>query len=325
MSKRRASRWLQAVTIVATLWCNAGRSEAAPSEHPSYVLTYAAPRGCPEEAWFIADVASHVHDMSRAGSVRVNATIEEREPGYMGTLVAIDPSGMTSSRQIDGKRCSEVAHALAFLTALALELGGHVEAQPPPLPIPAASPAPLPAHEPVIVPPPRTTQVSVVLLGGVRGGLGSAVQPSGEAGVEIGSNGRVLAPSLRLVTFVANGSLDGAGGSAVLWLVGGRLELCPLRFASWRFAVRPCLGTELGAVRAEGQTAFAPRTATTLWASAEATLSAQWFATNSWFVELEGGPVVPLDRTRYYFEPNRGVYVVPGLTARAAVGMGWLF
>jgi hypothetical protein len=78
-------------------------------------------------------------------------------------------------------------------------------------------------------------------------------------------------------------------------------------------------------VHAQGQIAIDPRTAIDLWASAEATLRLQWFATRSFFAELGGGPELPIFRTRYYFEPNEVLYVVPWLTARAAIGVGLQF
>jgi hypothetical protein len=326
MSRRRARHRLAGALIAAGLWLVAGRSAAAGAEAPSYVLTYAAPVVCPEEAVFLADVASHVHDVSRARGVRVNASIEERESGYAGVLVAVDASGTQSSRRIEGKKCADVAHALAFLAALVIELGGHAEPESPLPPNPAPAPAPPPPREPpAAVAPPRTFALSAVLLGGVRGGIGPVAHAGGDAGLEIGATGRLLAPSLRLVALVANGSLEGAGGSATLWLVGGRLEVCPILLGNARLAVRPCVGAELGIVHADGETAFAPRTATAPWVSAEATVRGQWFATDRWFVEVGGGPVMPLDRTRYYFEPDRTVFVVPGLTARAAIGVGRLF
>jgi hypothetical protein len=43
---------------------------------------------------------------------------------------------------------------------------------------------------------------------------------------------------------------------------------------------------------------FKSRAATVPWVSAEATLRIQWFVTRVLFVELGGGPVLPLDRTR---------------------------
>ncbi len=326
MRKARAGSGLSAALIATGVLLISSAAVAEPPEAPVYVLTYSAPGVCPGEAAFIADVASHVHDTSHAGSVRVNVTIEEREAGYAGTLVAFDRSGRDSSRRIIDKKCSDVAHALAFLAALVIEVGGHLEPEAAPASKPAPAPVPTtPVRGPAAVERPRTVALSAVLLGGVRGGLGPAARGSAEAGAEIGASEGVLAPSLRLVALVANGSLNGPGGSAALWLFGGRIELCPLHFASKRFAIRPCVGTELGVVQAEGQTAFAPQTVTEPWVTAEATLRGQWFPTRWAFVELGGGPVIPLQRTRYYFVPDQTVYVTPVLTGRAAIGVGLLF
>jgi hypothetical protein len=334
ISRRRAG--LPTALIAAGLSCVAGNARADtrddPRDAPAYVLTYTAPGACPSEASFIAEVARHVHDTSRAGSVRVNVTIDEREAGYAGTLEAFDRSGNESSRSVADKRCSAVAHALAFLAALVIEVGGHLdrEAAPPAAP-PPPPPVPPPAREREDLARPRSTGPSAFVLGGIRGAIGPGPRPSVEAGAEIGASSGVLAPSLRLGALVANGSPavtaseNGAGGSASLWLVSGRVEVCPLRFAGGVFVVRPCLGAEIGALHAVGQAAFAPRTATEPWVAAEATLRAQWFPTSRWFVEMSGGPVVPLVRTRYYFAPDQTLYSVPDLTAQAAIGAGLLF
>jgi hypothetical protein len=329
ISRRRA--WLPSALIAAGLSFVAGNAEADPRDAPAYVLTYAAPGACPSEASFIAEVASHVHDTSRAGSVRVNVTIEEHEAGYSGMLEAFDRSGNESSRSVADKKCSAVAHALAVLAALVIEVGGHLERETVPATPPPPPPVPPPARERAEIPRPRSIALSAFLLGGIRGAIGPGPRPSVEAGVEIGASGGVLAPSLLLGGLVANGSPavnaseNGAGGSASLWLVSGRIEVCPLRLAGASFVVRPCAGAELGALRAEGQASFTPHTDTEPWVAAEATLRAQWFPTSWWFVELSGGPVVPLVRTRYYFVPDQTLYSVPGLTAQAAIGAGLLF
>jgi hypothetical protein len=51
----------------------------------------------------------------------------------------------------------------------------------------------------------------------------------------------------------------------------------------------------------------------------------QWYATKSFFAELGGGPVFPVIRAQYYFEPDQTVYAVPWLTAEAAGGIGLRF
>jgi hypothetical protein len=319
-------RWLPLVQFVVGLALVALPAQAGPGEGPPYVLTYEAPAGCPGEAVIGGDVAHHVHDQSRAAGVRLRLTIEEDETGYLGILVTFDESGNEGSRRIHGKTCFEVAHALAFLAGLVIELGGHLETAAPPAPMPSAPPPPSTAPPaPPVVEPAHPIDVSTVVLAGTRGGFGPTVRVTGETGVDISARSGIVAPSARLSGFAGDSSLGVGGGSAALWFVGGRLEVCPLRFGNAHVVLRPCAGGEIGWVHAQGQIAIDPRTAIDLWASAEATLRLQWFATRSFFAELGGGPEFPILRTRYYFEPNQVLYVVPWLTARAAIGIGLQF
>ena len=321
-------RCVPAVLLAAALTAVVGPGRAGTRDESTFVLTYAAPAGCPGEVAFDADVADHLHDRSRAGGIEVNVAIEERQRVYVGRLVASDESKRRSSRQIEGKTCSDVAHALAFLAGLVIELGGQIESDTSPvrgpsgalLPAAESSPRPVGAPSPV-----RPVDLSLVLLAGAVGGFGPLVRATAELGFDVSARPALLAPALRLVGFGGDSFLEGAGGSAALWFAGARLEICPLRFGNEAIALRPCAGGELGDVHAQGQTAFAPRTLNEVWASTEVTLRLQWFVTKAFFVELAGGPVVPLTRTHYYFEPDQTLYVVPQVTARGAGGLGVRF
>jgi hypothetical protein len=278
----------------------------------------------------------------------VDLAIEARDGRYVGTLVAFDDRGEQGSRRIQGATCAEVAHALAFLAGLAIELGGHIEPESPPPSPPPPSPPPVrkvERVEPAAPPraharkPPRSTDVSVVLLEGARGGFGPGPRTSGELGVEVGAARGVFAPSARVAGFVAKSEVWGpasgpsAGtGSALrvevgadLLVVGGRLEICPLRLGGESFVVRPCVGGEIGQVWGRGQIAVQPRRVTELWGAAEGTLRLSWFATPHFFVEASGGPVFPIVRTRYYFQPDETLYTVPVVTARGTFGFGIRF
>ena len=61
------------------------------------------------------------------------------------------------------------------------------------------------------------------------------------------------------------------------------------------------------------------------WASAEVTLRVQWIVTKWFFAELGFGPVLPVARTHYFFEPDRTLYSVPDVSGRAALGLGLIF
>ncbi len=295
------------------------------------MLTYAAPADCPADDAFRRDVASRLHDESHIGNVRLDVVIEADDGRYRGIITALDDAAKESARRrIEGKSCTEVAHAMAFLAALALELNGHLDpevepAPPPPQPIPEPGVQVPPVVHPSQVASEHGVRVSALLLGDARDGFGPGVYASGEAGVELAIGSGTFAPAARLVAFAGRGSLGSLAGSAWMWFGGGRLELCPIRIGGTTFFLRVCAGGELGAVHAQGEVPFEPRAATVPWVSAEATLRIQWFAARALFVELGGGPVLPLDRTRYYFEPDATLYRVPVVAARVAMGLGWQF
>src|SRR4051812_29235729 len=94
-----------------------------------YELSYAAPPGCPTEAEIVAEVHANVHDAASGAGARIALTIAEHGAAFVGELVAFDPSGKHGRRTIQGSTCSDVGKTLAFLAALAIELGGRVEAE----------------------------------------------------------------------------------------------------------------------------------------------------------------------------------------------------
>ena len=308
---------------------------------PPYVLTYAAPAGCPAEDAFRRDVSSRLQDDTRAANVRLDVAIEEDDGRYRGTITALDDAAKESARRrIEGKSCPEVAHALAFLAGLLVELNGHLDpevgpAAPPPPPEPPAPPEPAPKPD-AQGPPARLAQgdgtasgsrlpIAGLVLADARGGFGPSVDLSGEVGMEVGLGLGAAAPAVRLVGFVGSGSLRSWAGSGAVWFGGGRLELCPARTRGTRLVVRVCAGGEVGVVHVQGDVPLKPHAVTVPWGSVEVTVQLRWFATRALFAELGGGPLLPLDRTRYYFEPDTTLYQVPVLVARLAIGLGWQF
>jgi hypothetical protein len=293
----------------------------------SYVLSYQGTAGCPSDDSVRADVAAHVHDASRAAGARVELQIAAEGTAFSGELVAIDAAGRQGRRRIRGHTCAEVAHALAFLAGFAIELGGRMEpdASEPPVPATPAPLTPLPAPSLGIREAPARPPWAIILvaLGEARGGLAPIPRPSAAIGLDVGERTDALfSPTGRIALDVGSGHLEGAQGSANLSLLCARLEVCPLRFGGSAFAVRPCVGTELGGVHAQSSAPVAPRNSIEPWGSAEVTLRVQWLVTQRLFVEVGAGPSASLFRTRYFFEPNHTLYVVPPVTGRGALGFG---
>jgi hypothetical protein len=316
-------RWFPGVPLLVGLLLWAARAEADPRENPSVALTYKAAAGCPDETEFRASAPNLGPNGPLTSRIHLDVTIEQGEPGFVGTLRVVDRLGNQSSRRIDGQTCSDVVHALAFLTRLVVELGGLVD-----LTAPAETAPSQPAASPQVAPvrvTPRSTETSFPLLVGLRGGFGPHPALSLELGVERGLLRGPFSPSGRLSLFGGESVLSGADASASLWFGGARLDVCPWRLGTGALVLRLCAGADIGAVRAEGRIAVDPRSVTELWSSGEATLRLQWLATKSFFVELDGGPEITFVRPRYYFEPHSVLYDVPWLTARGAGGVGVLF
>lgn len=326
-----AAAWLGLAVSLAR-----GEPDAPSSPTPAapYDLQYEGPPSCPSAAAFRDDALSHVHDTSGAAGARVAVRIDGEASGFHGELSATDTEGHVGHRSIDGTTCEDVAHALAFLAGLAIELGGRLaEPEPPAKAEPPSTAAPpptriaLPAPPPLPVPPPpRHAAFSILALGELRTGLAPVPRPAGEIafGVE-DSRERVLAPSLRVAIVGAQSELDASDGSATLRYLAGRAEGCPLRWGTRRIELRPCVAVEVGYVWAESHAAKNPRNAGQVWPSGEASLRLNLRISGGLFLEPDVAVGVPFLHPRYFFEPDQVLYQVPSITFRAALGLGYRF
>jgi hypothetical protein len=183
-------RWVQVVVVFGLSLQARGAAAAgaaAAADTDTYQVKYQGNAGCPSEEDVQADVAAHVRDLSRANGVRIRLRVSREPAGFSGELVSTDAAGFEGMRRIEGRTCTEVAHALAFLAALAIELGGRVEPSmatpsevaPPLAPEPAARDVARPAEG---APSPW---VSLVALGELRGGLAPSARPSLAVGIDV--------------------------------------------------------------------------------------------------------------------------------------------
>lgn len=318
------------LAVWASMVFGAGTAAAAEEKQPPYELSYEAAEGCPSEAAFRADVLQHVHDTSGAAGAKVALRIEKQPAGFRGELLATDEEGHVGRRAIDGAKCAEVAHALAFLAGLAIELGGRLE-EPSPAAAPAPAPRPVaPPAAPRQPPPPAAKAyppaVAIVASGELRGGLAPSVRPAGALAVEIEDpRPRLFAPSARLTLVGTASELENEYGSASLAFFGGRIDACPLKLGSGRFVLRTCVAVEIGYVWADSHAATNPVDAGQLWPSGEAMLRLKLMVAAGFFVESSVAVAFSFLRPKYYFEPDRTLYEVPVVTGRGSLGVGYRF
>jgi hypothetical protein len=291
---------------------------ASPASPDPYQLSYRAPQGCPPEDQLRVDVAAHVRNGTRPSGVKIRIEIAATGAEFTGELLAADRFGSENRQSLSGRDCAEIAHALAFLAGLAVELGERRRTD---LTATARSPPPLA---------PRPFVITGWLMAGVTGGLADVPSPSGELGVGLeSSRQRLFAPGIEGAILVAGDrQIVGQRGTAELSLLGGRLAACPLRLASSKVDLRPCAGVTFGQVWARATSLMNAPSITEPWLSAEATLAVRWLVTSQIFLEVEGGAVFPLERTSYAFsfQPDgQALYTVPAVTGRGSAGCGFRF
>jgi hypothetical protein len=299
----------------------AGVPEAA-GETARYAITYQAAPDCPDEAELRADIDAHIHDRARARGARVEIVIQREGRETAGEMTLDDRAGNRQRRSLRGRDCADVAHALAFLAGLAIDLAAPEEA---PAPTAQVSVPASPPPSPVV---PRHFAAAIRAAGELRGGLADAPRPVGQLGFTVEDrSSRWFAPAAAVGILGGGGGMDGARGSAAFWLLGGRLSLCPLRMSGAGVELRPCAAGELGLVWAHATSLVNPPSVLETWASVDATVSVRWPASGRVFGDLEAGAILSLIRPTYtfVFESDRPFYTVPRVTARVAAGVGYRF
>ncbi len=311
-----------ALSVVLTVL--AGVPEAA-GETARYAITYQAAPDCPDEAELRADIDAHIHDRARARGARVEIVIQREGRETAGEMTLDDRAGNRQRRSLRGRDCADVAHALAFLAGLAIDLAAP-EAAPAPAPPIAQVSVPAPPSPPP--PPAHRFAPAIRAAGELRGGLADAPRPVGQLGLAVEDRAlRWFAPAAAVAILGGGGGMEGDRGSAAMWLLGGRLSLCPLRLALVGVEVRPCAAGELGSVWVHATSLVNPPSVRELWASVDATVTVRWPAIGRVFGEIEAGAIFPLIRPTYtfVFQPDQPFYAIPRVTARAGAGVGYRF
>ena len=311
---------------VAAIVAAFGSALAAPATAaaPPYTLSFAGGDELPREDDVRADVAAHVHDVSLAAGARVELRATGAGSRFAGELVVIDAAGNRGRRAIDGGTCAEVAHALAFLAGLALELGGRLDAPAAPAPS-SAPPRPAPALSTGWVPERGGPAFASLAALGVRGGIGPGLSPAGEIGAELASSRPgAFAPAGAAMAVLGRAHLDGVGARLNLLLIAARLQLCPWRVGRGRFEGRPCAAGEIGSVRVTGEGTAGAGGDSFVWVAGEAALHVRWWATPELFVDVGGGVLFPAVRKQYSLPlPGAGSsYAVPPVTGRLVIAAG---
>jgi hypothetical protein len=299
-------------------------ASAAPKDLP--IRYEAQGEGCPTAEAFEADVSQRLAGANTVG-MRYVARVVGRDRVWEGTLTATDEDGRTHERSLRGTTCSETAHALAFMTALAIGLGGWPDA--PPRVAVSAPPIVRPREATVrraSPPPPQPGWRGEVAAGVVaRGGLAPTMSLGGELRLDVASSAQGLfAPSFDFAfDAIATPTQTFSVGTAQLVGVIGRIGFCPIAWApASRVRLRTCGSLELGGVSAHGQTAGHTSQEVHGWVAFDAAIVVRFVIAEPLFLDLTAAALFPALRTTYEFGPDAPVFTVPPVTGRLVVALG---
>lgn len=322
----------------------AGPSAAGEAEGKRFRLVYEAPAGvCPDRDVFLAEILARTSrprladDEDGEPAIAIHVAIEvQGESSSSGRLDVREPDGTEETRSVRSQTCGEVAKALALVTALLLDPDARTEAEPPPAPPPAAPPpspppAPPPAASDVTPkrppPPPRprpTWRPSAGAELGILGGIGPAVGPMAGAffDVEHTSAGGLVSAARLSFDLARTASDLPHGASQTYEWVGGTVRICPVYLSlPQRLRLAPCAALQIAAHRATTQDVRNPTARVDPWLAPVAGGTVEWSFSRDFGLELSGGALFPLRRTRYFLAPDTTIFDVPVVAGTVSLGL----
>ncbi len=324
-------RALLAITSIAALTSPA----LATAEDVQPVrVDYRAPPGCPDEAWFLAQLRARTQLFGYAPGdapvqtfrVRVSSTAR----GVKGTLTIVDPSGRTSVREVAAASCDDVVDAVALMAALAVD-SNAVTSPIRPTQSPTRIPEPAPTREPsgsISSTASSRWRLSAGVDIGFRTGLAPDALWEAPLFVELARDvpASLGGPSFRAsFEHTATGAEVISPGAARFTWTAGRLDACPVRLGADKVGLSPCARLELGALSGTGTGIANGREETRFWSATGALGRVDWRLGEGLYVEAEGGAMISLTREHYFFPPNTPIYDVPDLGASGSLGFGAYF
>jgi hypothetical protein len=262
------------------------------------LVRYDAAPGCPAGDAFRADLARRTPRIALSDADdadRYDVVIVAADDGFEGTLRAPEADPLVQR----GRRCADVAQALALTLALSIDPSSKTE---------------------VATTPPRAARVVAIALGV---DVLPAVLDSGLGGVVAGVESRPAAGAPIPVLFRVRVILAALGKPSDerlsrLALAGVGLDACVFELARGAFSLRPCVGVEPGIAWAEARSGSSARA---FWLSTSGRLRGDVALTKGFGITLEGAAVVPLARPR--FEASQRTAAEAGSIGAEIALSGW--
>jgi len=279
-------------------------SEAA-AELPPVHIWYRGSDGCPDGNAFVR----RLRELGRAAQLaevgdRVDfmVSVASSTGGSSGRLERQTQAGQMAIREMVAPRCEQVSEGLALSLDLALD---------PPL---ASSPPGKLSAE-------NRRQVVLGLAATLATGLAPAALPGIALFGEVAAH--AAGPRLRAEARAAYGrSQADADVDVEVGVLAGRLEGCPLAWATGSWTWEPCLGVDLGALWASSSHTLG-RSDVGLWASGVALGRARWQLQPQLVLALQVGAALPFVRYELGAEQGPAVFRTQPVGLELALAAAW--
>ncbi|WP_437878103.1 hypothetical protein [Sorangium sp. So ce513] len=360
---RRARRARQGISVALAAALAAAATEARAGEGAWGVdLDWAAPDACADGGRVLAEIEQRLGRPAAAHGgprLRARAEVSQNARGSWDLHLTTTLGEATSSRDLHGETCAELASAAALIIALALDpeaaarapmgsapgtgpeadtdAGALPDAGPGALPDEAAepdagaagtppaasSPTPPDAGRPAAVGAPHGAPLD--LRGTLRafGVLDASALPAVAPGAGVAAGALLGA-----VRAEASGTYFGTQKALVpatsmggdVWLASGGLRLC---YASRHkdLEVGPCAGLEAGVMSATGFGVTSPGSNRALWLAPQLGALATYALSDRVRVPLAVDVLFPVVRDEFVLVGIGSVHRIPAVTVRAALGV----
>jgi hypothetical protein len=328
-------------------------------------VDYSAAAGCPSASTFAADLSAQsrrtriVDEGAPERSVTVIVRIEARGARYVGNATFSEKGKPETERHIDGDSCAEVAHALAFVSAVAID-GPEAQTEPkkttpdnkslesktPETKTPEHKTSDNKTSEPALSES-KSTARSPERESEQREpeGRGSQGKPASFA-FAAGANGQAVSGATPSVLFAVplfvemtrardnwgqsvrvrfervSGSTQLANaGADFTWTVVS-LDACPLMASSGWLRADACVRADAGALDASGAGVVPARSSSRPWVSLGAAARGRWEFAAPFFLEGEAALDFPMVRDRFFVQPDTTIFQPPVAGWSVAAGLG---
>jgi hypothetical protein len=287
------------------------------------LIWYRSAEGCPDGPQFLVRLESRGvrARLARVGEpIDFVVTLGTGPDGARGLLERQTETKTVAIRQLDGGTCDQVADAIALSLVVANTPRAEdapVASVVSPAPPPAERPTPIVAARPT---PPERLRWALGFQGGALFGAAPAPLLATDLFVDLRlpSSGVLREPVLRLAALEMQSSTSGSAHVAV-FVVGGRVEACPLRLGTPVVGLSPCVATTLGAIRsaASGPAGLVDHG---FWGAVDFLGRLSFRVARPVSVELQGAAVVPMERYEFVSEKTGYAYHVPAVGFSALAG-----